>query len=164
MTMAKGIANGLPLGALVTTAPIADSFEKSTLSTFGGNPVSCAAANAVLDVLEEEQLLERAAVMGERLREGLVRIRHRFPAIVGDIRGIGLMQAIEFVMDETAGDRTPNAELTSGFIEGARRNGLLLGRGGLYANVVRIAPPLTVSADEIDEALAAVENALVPLI
>ncbi|MCY3941361.1 MAG: aspartate aminotransferase family protein [Gammaproteobacteria bacterium] len=164
MTMAKGIANGMPLGALVTTGPVADSFEKSTLSTFGGNPVSCAAANAVLDVLEEERLTERAAVMGERLRDGLTRIRHRFPAMVGDVRGIGLMQAIEFVMDETAGDRTPNPELTADFIEAARRNGLLLGRGGLYANVVRIAPPLTVSADEVDEALTAVENALASLI
>ena len=161
MTMAKGIANGLPLGALVTTGPIADSFEKSTLSTFGGNPVSCAAANAVLDVLEEDRLMEHAAVLGDRLREGLVRVQRRFPAVVGDVRGMGLMQAIEFVVDETAGDRTPNPELTSGFIEAARRRGLLLGRGGLYANAVRIAPPLTVSADEVDEALAAIENALV---
>lgn len=163
MTMAKGIANGLPLGALVTTGPIADSFQKSTLSTFGGNPVSCAAANAVLDVLEADRLMEQAAILGDRLHEGLVRIKRRFPTVVGDVRGMGLMQAIEFVLDETAGDRTPNPELTSEFIEAARGHGLLLGRGGLYANAVRIAPPLTVSADEVDEALTAVENALVSL-
>lgn len=163
MTMAKGIANGLPLGALVTSGPIADSFEKSTLSTFGGNPVSCAAANAVLDVIEEDRLMEQAAILGDRLREGLIRVQRRFPAVVGDVRGKGLMQAIEFVVDETAGDRTPNPQLTSEFIEVARGQGLLLGRGGLYANAVRIAPPLTVSADEVDEALATVENALVSL-
>ena len=160
MTMAKGIANGLPLGAVVTTAPIAESLEKSTLSTFGGNPASCAAANAVIDIIEQDQLADRAALLGERLRDGLKRAQRRFPSMVGDVRGMGLMQAIEFVADETAGDRTPDAERTSAFIEAARQRGLLLGRGGLYGNAVRIAPPLTVSADEVDEALAVIEGAL----
>ncbi len=161
MTMAKGIANGLPLGVLVTTPRIAESLDKSTLSTFGGNPVSCAAANAVIDIVEQDELTERAAGLGEKLRDGLERLKQRFPVMVGDVRGKGLMQAIEFVADETVGDRSPSPERTSAFIEAARERGLLLGRGGLYGNTVRIAPPLTVSAGEVDEALAAMEGALV---
>ena len=160
MTMAKGIANGLPLGALVASAPIADSLTKSTLSTFGGNPVSCAAANEVIGIVQRDRLVEGAAVLGGQLREGLTRVQSRFPAMVGDVRGMGLMQAIEFVADETCQDRTPAPERTSLFIEAARQRGLLLGRGGVYGNVVRIAPPLTVSSGEVDEALRIIEDAL----
>ena len=80
--------------------------------------------------------------------------------MMGDVRGMGLMQAIEFVVDETRQDRTPAPERTSAFIEAARQRGLLLGRGGVYGNVVRIAPPLTVSSDEVDEALRIIEDAL----
>ena len=160
MTMAKGIANGLPLGALVATAPVADSLDKSTISTFGGNPVSCAAANTVVDIVERDNLADHAGRQGERLRDGLLRIQRRFPARVGDVRGRGLMQAIELVTDETAGNRTPAPDLTQALLDAARTRGLLVGRGGTYGNVIRISPPLNVSAAEVDEALTILEQAM----
>ena len=164
MTMAKGIANGLPLGALVATAPVADSLKKSTISTFGGNPVSCAAANAVVDIVERDDLAAHAGRQGARLRDGLLRIQRRFPACVGDVRGKGLMQAIELVADETAGNRTPAPELTQALLDAARSRGLLLGRGGTYHNVIRISPPLNVSAAEVDEALTIIEQAMAAIV
>ena len=164
MTMAKGIANGLPLGALVATAPVADSLKKSTISTFGGNPVSCAAANAVVDIVERDDLAAHAGRQGARLRDGLLRIQRRFPARVGDVRGKGLMQAIELVADETAGNRTPAPELTQALLDAARSRGLLLGRGGTYHNVIRISPPLNVSAAEVDEALTIIEQAIAAIV
>ena len=160
MTMAKGIANGLPLGALVATAPVADSLHKSTISTFGGNPVSCAAANTVIDIVERDDLAAHAGRQGERLRDGLQRIQRRFPARIGDVRGRGLMQALELVADETVGDRTPAPELTQALLDAARARGLLVGRGGTYNNVIRISPPLNVSGSEVDEALGILERAM----
>ncbi len=153
MTMAKGIANGLPLGALVATAPIADAFTKNTISTFGGNPVSCAAAGAVIDIIQEENLPAHCERMGQRLREGLLELQQRFPALIGDVRGMGLMQALELVVDETTGDRTPNNKATLQLFEETKKRGLLIGKGGLYGNSVHIAPMLNVSADHIEEAL-----------
>ena len=164
MTMAKGIANGLPLGALVATAPVADSLKKSTISTFGGNPVSCAAANAVVDIVERDDLAAHAGRQGARLRDGLLRIQRRFPARIGDVRGKGLMQAIELVADETAGNRTPAPELTQALLDAARSRGLLLGRGGTYHNVIRISPPLNVSTAEVDEALTILERAMAAIV
>ena len=160
MTFAKGIANGLPLGALIATAPIADSLQKSTLSTFGGNPASTAAANKVIEIIERDGLADNAARLGDLLGEGLRRMQSKFPARLGDIRGMGLMQAIEMVADETAGNRTPDPDFTMDFIDAARDRGLLLGRGGTYGNVVRIAPMLNVVADEVEEALIIIEAAL----
>ncbi len=153
MTMAKGIANGFPLAAVVATPAIADSFTKNTISTFGGNPVSCAAANAVIDVIERDELADNARRMGEHLRAGLLELQRRHPATIGDVRGMGLMQAIELVRDETAGDRTPAPEKVATLFEETRSRGLLIGKGGLYGNVVRISPMLTVGQAELDEAL-----------
>ena len=154
MTMAKGIANGMPLGVTIMTEEIAQAFQKATISTFGGNPMSCAAAGATLDVIEEEDLPRNAEVQGTRLREGLLQLQQRFPAWIGDVRGKGLMQAIELVVDETAGDRTPNKAVTAELFEQTRERRLLIGGGGLYGNVIRISPPLTVGPSEVDEALA----------
>lgn len=160
MTMAKGIANGLPLGAVITTAPIADSFTKSTISTFGGNPVSSAAANATIGIIERDNLTENCAKQGAILRDGLLRMRAKYPKIVGDVRGMGLMQAIEFVVDETIQDRTPNTEATNKVLTEARDRGLLLGKGGLYGNVIRIAPMLNATSEEIEEGLGIIDEAL----
>jgi len=154
LTMAKGIANGLPLGAVVARPEIAASLKSLTISTFGGNPVSCAAANATIAILEGEDLPRNAEVMGRRLRAGLEELRRRFPRTIGDVRGLGLMQALELVEDETAGDRTPAKAMTSRVFEEARRRGLLIGKGGLEGNCFRIAPALNVTASEVDEALA----------
>jgi 4-aminobutyrate aminotransferase-like enzyme len=160
MTMAKGIANGMPLAVTIATSEIADSFKKLTISTFGGNPMSCAAANATLDVMERERLPENAAVMGQRLREGLEELKRLFPRLIGDVRGMGLMQAIELVVDESGGDRTPNAAATLELFEETKARGLLIGRGGLSGNVIRISPPLTVGATEIDTALQTLRESL----
>jgi len=153
MTMAKGVANGMPLGVTVATPEIADAFQALQISTFGGNPISSAAANATLGVIEDEGLPENARVQGERLRAGLDELKARYPRMVGDVRGMGLMQAMELVVDETICDRTPNTEATTKLFEACKERGLLIGKGGLAGNVLRIAPALNITADEIDEAL-----------
>ncbi|MCK4578086.1 MAG: aspartate aminotransferase family protein [Candidatus Marinimicrobia bacterium] len=153
ITMAKGIANGLPLGAVITTTAIADSLTKNSISTFGGNPVCCAAAKATIEVIERDNLADNAEAMGTILRDGLNRLQGKYPKTIGDVRGMGLMQAIELVQDETAGDRTPNPAAADQLMEATRERGLLLGRGGLYGNAMRIAPALNIARDEVEEAL-----------
>jgi 4-aminobutyrate aminotransferase-like enzyme len=153
MTMAKGIANGLPLGATIATPEIADSFKAMTISTFGGNPVSTAAAVATLTVMEEENLPRRAEEMGGLLRDGLERLKKKYPKTIGDVRGMGLMQGLELVADETIGDRTPAPEKAVRLFEETKKRGLLIGKGGLYGNCIRICPPLVVSKSEVEEAL-----------
>jgi alanine-glyoxylate transaminase/(R)-3-amino-2-methylpropionate-pyruvate transaminase len=159
MTMAKGIANGLPLSATVTTDEIAEALRSMTISTFGGNPVSCAAAGATVAEIEERNLLENADAMGTRLRKGLEELQEKHPARIGEVRGRGLMQGVEIVKDEAAGDRTPDVEATLAVMEETKRRDLLIGRGGLYGNALRIAPPLTISSAEIDRALEALDGA-----
>lgn len=154
MTMAKGIANGMPIAVTIATPEIADAFKKLTISTFGGNPISCAAANATLEVIERENLAANSEVMGRRLRAGLEELQRRHPKTIGDVRGMGLMQAMELVVDETAGDRTPSPAAVARFFEETKKRRLLIGKGGLKGNCLRISPPLTVGAAEIDEALA----------
>lgn len=158
MTMAKGIANGLPLAATLCTPAIGDAFKSSTISTFGGNPLSCAAASAVLDEIEEHRLVENAAKRGEELREGLVRLQRKHPKTIGDVRGMGLMQALELVVDETVRDRTPNPRATLQLFEETKKRGLLIGKGGLYGNTIRIAPALNITASEVAEGLRALEE------
>ena len=159
MTMAKGIANGLPIGACLATVPVADSWTHGNIATFGGNPISTAAANATIDVIVDENLKDNATVMGGHLRDGLEMLRKKHPKIIGDVRGKGLMQALELVKDETGGDRTPDGVSTSRLFEETKKRGLLIGRGGLWGNVVRIAPALNVTKSEIDEGLAALGEA-----
>jgi len=158
LTMSKGVANGLPLGITIATDEVAKSFQKVTFSTFGGNPLSCAASNATFDVVEKENLPANAKRQGGRLRAGLEELQRRFPRTIGDVRGMGLMQAIELVADEQAGDRTPNPGALLRLFEETRKRGLLIGRGGLHGNVVRIAPPLTVGSTEVDLALGALNE------
>jgi alanine-glyoxylate transaminase/(R)-3-amino-2-methylpropionate-pyruvate transaminase len=153
MTMAKGVANGMPLGVTIATPEIADAFSALQISTFGGNPISCAAANATIEVIESENLAQNAQTQGERLRAGLEEFKARYPRMIGDVRGMGLMQAMELVVDETALDRTPNTAATGQLFEACKERGLLIGKGGLNGNVLRISPALTITAAEIDEAL-----------
>ncbi len=103
MTAAKGIANGVPLGVTIARTEIADSFTGLTISTFGGNPVSMAAALATIEVMEEENLAGNSYEMGNRLKEGLLDLQKKYPAI-GDVRGMGLMQACEFVGENKVPD------------------------------------------------------------
>jgi alanine-glyoxylate transaminase/(R)-3-amino-2-methylpropionate-pyruvate transaminase len=158
MTGAKGIANGYPLAMTLCTPAIADSFRASTISTFGGNPVSCAAASAVLDEIAENQLVENAAARGAELRAGLERLQKKHPKTIGDVRGMGLMQALELVVDETVKDRTPNPRATAQLFEETKKRNMLIGKGGLYGNTVRIAPALNVSKADVDEALKVLEE------
>jgi alanine-glyoxylate transaminase/(R)-3-amino-2-methylpropionate-pyruvate transaminase len=152
MTMAKGIANGYPVSAVLATAAIADAWKGGNISTFGGNTISCAAANATIDAIAEDKLLENGATMGQVLREGLEALKAKYE-VIGDVRGRGLMQGMELVRSEKAGDRTPAVETTLRLLEETRKRGLLIGRGGLYGNVLRVAPALVVPRAEVHEAL-----------
>ncbi len=160
MTMAKGIANGMPLAATLCTAAIDDSFKFASISTFGGNPVSCAAAIATLDVIEGDHLVENAKLRGDELRAGLEALQKKYPKTIGDVRGMGLMQAIELVVDETTKDRTPNPSAVLRLFEATKQRGLLIGKGGLYGNTVRITPALNIGASEISDALKILDESL----
>jgi 4-aminobutyrate aminotransferase-like enzyme len=160
MTMAKGIANGFPIAATVCTPVIADSIKALHITTFGGNPISSTAAHATIEFMEQNRLKENSAKQGRRLREGLERLQRKYPRVIGEVRGKGLMQGVEFVKDETAQDRTPNPQALSRLFEETRKRGLLIGKGGLYGNVARISPPLIVSEAEIDEALRILDEGL----
>jgi 4-aminobutyrate aminotransferase len=157
LTFAKGVANGFPVGGTVATAEIADSWTGATISTFGGNPVSMAATNATLDVMERESIPERSAKLGKQLRDGLDAFKDKYP-FIGDVRGMGLMQAIELVEDRTT--KEPAAGKANQVMEAAKREGLLLGKGGLYGNTLRIAPPMLISQGDLAEGLGRMDTAL----
>ena len=158
ITVAKGIANGFPLAAVISTKEISDSLEKNTISTFGGNPVSCASANATIDIIKRDNLTANAKNMGHRLMDGIKKIQKKYPKTIGEVRGKGLMVGIELVKDETIKDRTPDLDSTNRIMEETKKRGLLIGRGGLYGNSLRIAPALNISSDEIDEALLIIND------
>ena len=160
MTMAKGIANGLPLSACVTTTPIAESLKALTISTYGGNPISATAGNATIDYIEQKNLRENASKVGRALRDGLEGLKRKYPRIVGDVRGLGLMQGVEFVKDETTQDRTPNPQALALLFEETKKRGLLIGKGGLYGNVARISPPLIASEADVAEAIGIIGEGL----
>ncbi len=153
ITGAKGIANGLPMGATLATEEIAAAWSGSTISTFGGNPISSTAALATLDVMESLDVPRRAAKMGARLRDGLDELAETYPSI-GEVRGMGLMQGVEIVRE----DKEPAADLVDRLFEETKERGLLIGRGGLYANVLRISPPMICDADDVDRALGVLKE------
>ena len=148
LTFAKGVANGLSLGGLVATADLMDSLPGNSLSTFGGNPLSSVGALATIRYMLEHDVQGHALRMGDRL------VGHLQPAVeaseaVAELRGKGLMRALETVQPGTL---EPDAAAAAQIMEEARAAGLLIGKGGLYGNVLRIAPPMTVTEEEIDEA------------
>ena len=150
MTYAKGAANGMPIGITIARADVADAFSGMSISTFGGNPLTVAATNATIDVMEEESIPERAERLGNKFRAGLDSLMAKH-AIVGDVRGMGLMQGVELVKDKTT--KEPAAAAAGALLEATKQEGLLIGKGGLYGNVIRIAPPMLVSEREIDDAI-----------
>jgi alanine-glyoxylate transaminase/(R)-3-amino-2-methylpropionate-pyruvate transaminase len=157
VTMAKGFGNGIPLAAVTTRREIAEVLaQRLHFNTFGGNPVSTAAGLAVMEVIEEEGLQRNAKVVGRRFKEGLERLAAVHP-IVGDVRGMGLMLGVELVTDPTA--RTPASAETLEVLEAAREMGVLLGKGGLAGNVLRIKPPMCITADDVDFALDVLDRA-----
>ncbi len=149
LTFAKGVANGLPMGGVIARGEIMDSVSANSISTFGGNPLATAAALANLAYLEEHDLQTNAFKVGQRLRSGIDRIGDEVP-IIGEVRGKGLMIGVELVK---AGALKPDPEVTATVMEEARKEGLLIGKGGLHGNVLRIAPPLSLTEDEVDEGL-----------
>ena len=153
MTFAKGMANGVPIGATIATPEVADSMKGNTISTFGGNPVTCTAAHATIQVIEEENLVENARVLGNRLRDGLNALKDKYP-IIGDVRGMGLMQGMELVGEQ----KKPDVENTKRVMELTKKHGLLVGKGGTYGNVLRVAPPLNTNKDQIDQALKVLDQ------
>ncbi len=157
ITCAKGMANGVPIGCTITRPEIADAYKGMTISTFGGNPVTCAAAKATIDLIEEEQLMDNAHEVGAHFRQGLEELREKYPAI-GDVRGMGLMQGVELVKDRKT--KEPATELANQVLERARANGLIVGKGGLYANVIRMSPPLNISRADAEHALALLDKSL----
>jgi 4-aminobutyrate aminotransferase/(S)-3-amino-2-methylpropionate transaminase len=158
ITIAKSIAGGLPLSGVLGKAAIMDSPGESAIGgTYVGNPVAQAAALAVLDVFEEENLVARAQQIGNRMRERMSSWQERFEHI-GDVRGLGAMLALEFVRDRDS--KEPYAELATAVVEAAAERGLLLLKSGIYSNCIRVLCPLVLTDDELDEALTVWEEAL----
>ncbi|MFA9477923.1 aspartate aminotransferase family protein [Phycisphaerales bacterium AB-hyl4] len=157
MCMAKGIANGMPLGAFISRPEIADAFTPGDhLSTFGGNPVSCAASLATIDVLESEGLLANAAERGEQIMGRLKTFQEKCP-LVGDVRGRGLMLGLELVSDK---QKTPAAKQAGEVRRRCREAGVLVGVGGSLGNVIRLQPPLTITADQAEKVCDVLTSAL----
>lgn len=150
MVMAKGIANGWPVGATITTEEVANAWKGKTISTFGGNPISMAAMNATQDELRDHAAPQNATARGAQLRSALVEMQERHPWM-GDIRGMGLMQAIEIVKDPVT--KEPDKERTSRLMEATREEGVLIGLGGLHGTVIRIGPSLLITEDEMAEGI-----------
>lgn len=157
ITCAKGMANGVPIGCTITRPEISDAYKGLTISTFGGNPVTCVAAKATIDLIEEERLMDNAHEVGAHFRQGLEGLKEKH-AVIGDVRGMGLMQGMELVKDRKT--KEPAPDLANQVLERVRANGLIVGKGGLFANVIRMSPPLNISKGDIDQALAALDKSL----
>jgi 4-aminobutyrate aminotransferase/(S)-3-amino-2-methylpropionate transaminase len=156
---AKSIAGGLPISGVTGRAEIMDAVHVGGLgTTYGGNPISCAAALAVLKTFEEEDLLARATVLGERVMSAMREIQEKHPDFVGDVRGRGPMVAIELVKD--AASKAPDKERTAKVVEAALQEGLLLLTAGQYSNVIRTLMPLVIADEELDEGLSILGRAV----
>jgi len=156
MTFAKGLGNGLAIGGVVARGEIMDSLGANSISTFGGNPVATVGAKAVLDYIADHDLQANAAALGTKLLDGLRAVAAKH-AVVGDVRGKGLMVGIEFV---EPGTMTPSPAVAAKVLEETRGRGLLVGKGGLHNNVIRLAPPMTLTGEELDEALEILAGAI----
>jgi 4-aminobutyrate aminotransferase-like enzyme len=149
MTMAKGLANGLPIGAVMTTPKLTEHLQKQQINTFGGNPISTATALAVLETIEEEKLMNNAHVVGGYLMEGLRDLQKQFPDVIGDVRGKGLMVGCELADKK----KNPLTQETARIVEMSKDDGVIIGKGGLYGNTLRVKPPLTITKENVDTML-----------
>jgi alanine-glyoxylate transaminase/(R)-3-amino-2-methylpropionate-pyruvate transaminase len=157
VTMAKGIGNGAPLGAVTTRMDIAKSLtQRIHFNTYGGNPVSMAAGLAVLDVIEADGLQENSRMVGGHLKAGLERLM-RSHSVIGDVRGMGLMLGVELVRNRAT--KEPAKAETLDVLEAAREGGVLIGKGGLEGNVLRIKPPMCITKEDVDFALDVFDRA-----
>lgn len=157
MSFAKGMANGSPIGCTITTPEIADALKGATFATFGGNPVTMAAGLATIEYMEKHDLKTNAAVQGAALRARLEEFQSEFP-FIGEARGMGLMQALEIVRPNSI---EPDPERTLALMNAAKEHGLLIGKGGLYNNVIRISPHLNLSSDDLQTGMELLARALV---
>ncbi|HEX3725796.1 MAG TPA: aspartate aminotransferase family protein [Pirellulales bacterium] len=157
MVSAKGMGNGAPVAMTIATAEVADKYPGITFATFGGNPVSMAAALATIQVIEEDDLKTNARVVGAHLRERLDGLAAKH-SLVGDVRGLGLMQGIELVKDRQTKEPAPQAVLE--VFEETKRQRVLIGKGGLDGNVIRLGLPLNATKDQVDQVAAALDVGL----
>lgn len=158
VTMAKGLGNGAPIAAVTTRMDIAQKLtQRIHFNTFGGNPMSTAAALAVLDTIDADGLQENSKVVGGRLKAGLERLM-KSHQLIGDVRGKGLMLGVELVRNHAT--REPAKQEAAEVLEAAREMGVLIGKGGLDGNVFRIKPPMCVTAADADFALDVLDRAL----
>ena len=148
LTSAKGLANGMPIGVTVARPEIADAMKGATISTFGGNPVATTAAKAVIDFIDDHKLSINAAEMGAYLRGKLEELQAKH-SVIGEVRGMGLLQAMELVEDRES--KKPATAATLALMEATRENGILVGKGGFSGNVLRISPPLNIGKTDVDE-------------
>ncbi|MGH9523193.1 MAG: aminotransferase class III-fold pyridoxal phosphate-dependent enzyme, partial [Terriglobales bacterium] len=157
MTGAKSLGNGVPVGVTMTTPAIAESFKGAQISTFGGNPVTSVACKAVIDLIEEDKLADNAHEVGNYFQQGLKGLQEKHQ-VIGDVRGMGCMQALELVKDRKT--KEPAPQETNRLLDEARNAGLLIGKGGLYGNVIRMSPPMNISKADVDEAIRMLDAAL----
>jgi 4-aminobutyrate aminotransferase-like enzyme len=157
ITSAKGLGNGAPIGLTVAKPEVADSVKGLTISTFGGNPVTTTQAKAVIDFIEEQNLMTNCAETGAYLRGHLEELQRKH-RIIGDVRGMGLMQAIELVEDRES--KTPAAAQTAIVMDAARQNRLIIGKGGMYGNVLRITPPMNIGRADVDQFIELLDKSL----
>lgn len=158
VTLAKGIGNGIPLAAVVTTPEIAKALtERIHLNTFGGNPLSCAIGKAVLETIEKENLQQNALERGKELIDGLKKLQNKYPDRIGDVRGKGLMLGVEIVKDSKT--KEADKEATTDILEYTKDMGLLIGRGGYYGNVLRIKPVMCITHEDVEFALKVLDIA-----
>jgi 4-aminobutyrate aminotransferase len=148
ITSAKGLGNGFPIGVTIARPEVAESLKGLSISTFGGNPISTTAATAVIDLIDEQKLAVNAADTGAYLRSSLEELQRKH-LLIGEVRGMGLMQGVELVEDRNS--KTPAVKQTLRIMEAARDNRILIGRGGLYGNVLRISPPMNIQISDVDE-------------
>ena len=156
LTFAKGVGNGLAIAGVVARVEIMDCLQANSISTFGGNPLATAGALANLDFVLENDLQTNALKVGNQLMNGLYQIADDVPEII-EVRGKGLMMGVEFADPESG---TPDTALTADVMEEAKKEGLLVGKGGLYGNTIRIAPALTITEEEADEGLEKLARAI----
>ncbi len=155
LTSAKSLGNGYPVAITVATPEIANAYQGPTISTFGGNPIACVTAKAVIDLIEEDDLRTNCDVVGGYFRERLLELQQKY-AVIGDVRGMGLMQAMELVTDPKT--KEPAPALATEVLEAARDQGLLIGKGGMYNNVLRMSPPMNIGKSDVDEAFKALDR------
>jgi 4-aminobutyrate aminotransferase len=154
ITSAKGMGNGVPIGWTIATPEVADKFPGLTFATFGGNPVSMTAGLAVINFIEQNDLLTNTRVVGDYFREKLEDLKEKYP-VIGDVRGMGLMQGIELVKDRET--KEPAADVVLKVFEETKRQGVLIGKGGLYGNVIRTGMMLNSTKDHVDELITALD-------